>query len=128
MQPRIKAAQRMAIQYRMHRFVVLAALLLAGCGGISLWPFGESGGKELSRVPQNATEYRCDGNKGFYVRNLEGGDVWLIAPDREIRLAKRGAGSSWGTGRILLEINGEAATLFDPPASFGGCKRAAKTS
>jgi hypothetical protein len=127
MQLKIKNTKRMAIQYRMHRFAALVALLLAGCGGISsLWPFGDSGGKELSRVPPNATEYKCDGNRGFYVRNLEGGDVWLIAPDREIRLAKRGAG--WGSGRASLELDGDNATLVDPPASFSGCKRAAKTS
>jgi hypothetical protein len=102
----------------------LIALFLAGCGGVSLWPFG--GGTELSRTPANATEYKCDGNKGFWVRNLEGGDLWLIAPDREIRLAKL-EGSSWGTGRILLELTGDNASLFDPPATFAGCKRAVKT-
>ena len=113
----------------MRLLLVLVTLVLAGCGGIgSLWPFGESGGKELSRVPPNATEYKCDGNRGFYVRNLEGGDVWLIAPDREIRLPKRGAASSWGAGRTLLELDGDNATLADPPATFAGCKRVAKTS
>lgn len=112
----------------MHRLAVLAALLLAGCGGIDLWPFGEGGGKELSRTPPNATEYKCEGAKTFYVRNLEGGDVWLIAPDREIRLARRGAASRWGTARVLLELNGEEATLIDPPSTYSGCKRAAKTS
>ena len=110
----------------MHRLLVLPLLLLAGCGGVSLWPFGSSGGTELSRTPANATEYKCDGGKTFYVRNVEEGGVWLIAPDREIRLAKRDA-TSWGAGRVLLELSGDNATLADPPASFSGCKRAAKT-
>ena len=107
----------------MHRLLPLVVLLLAGCGGVSLWPFG-GGDTELSRAPQNATEYKCDGGKGFWVRNLDGGDVWLIAPDREIRLAKRGEG--WSAGRTRLDLSGEDATLLDPPTSFTGCKRASK--
>jgi len=103
----------------------LVALLLAGCGGVSLWPFG-SGGTELSRAPANATEYRCDGGRAFWVRNLEDGAVWLIAPDREIRLAKAGAAGRYSTGRVVLELSGEQAALTDPPASFSGCKRAPK--
>jgi len=109
----------------MHRFPALAALLLAGCGGISLWPFGESGGRELSRVPPNAAEYKCDAGKGFYLRSLEDGAVWLIAPDREIRLPKLASGG-YGAGRIALSLEGEGATLEDPPARFANCKRAAK--
>ncbi len=111
----------------MVRLLVLPVLLLAGCGSVSLWPFGSSGSTELSRVPANATEYKCDSGKIFYVRQVEDGGAWLIAPDREIRLAKRDA-TSWGTGRVLLELNGDDATLADPPASFSGCKRAAKKS
>jgi hypothetical protein len=108
------------------RFVpALASLLLAGCGGVNLWPFGSSGSTELSRAPANATEYRCAGGKAFWVRSLEGGDAWLIAPDRELRLAKR-SGTSWGAGRVLLELDGDNATLADPPGSFSGCKRASK--
>ena len=108
----------------MRPLLALPLLVLAGCGGINLWPFGSGGGTELSRKPANATEYRCDGGKGFFVRNLEDGALWLIAPDREIRLARIGQGTSYGVGRILLEISGQNATLFDPPASFTGCKRA----
>lgn len=103
----------------------LAVLFLAGCGSVSsLWPFG-GGSTELSRTPPNATEYKCDGGKGFWLRNMEGGDLWLIAPDREIRLAKLPDGS-YGVARVRLELDGDNATLADPPASFSGCKRAAK--
>ena len=105
----------------------LAALLLAGCGGVSLWPFGSSG-TELSRAPANATEYKCDGGRGFWVRSVEDGAVWLIAPDREIRLPKLASGNAYGVGRIVLELQGDTASLYDPPARFANCKRAAKTS
>lgn len=113
-----------AVRCGLRSVAALALLLLAGCGGVSLWPFGGSGGTELSRKPANATEYRCDGGKGFFVRSVEDGAVWLIAPDREIRLPKLGQGQSYGVGRVLLELSGNDATLVDPPANFTGCKRA----
>ena len=105
--------------------LALAPVVLAGCGGASLWPLG-GGGSERSRVPANATEYRCAGGKGFYVRNLDAGAVWLIAPDREIRLDKLPGAESgrYGAGKVVLEISGNDAMLFDPPAQFAGCKRA----
>jgi hypothetical protein len=104
--------------------LLLLPLLLAGCGGVSLWPFGESESKELSRKPANSSEYRCADARTFYVRPLDGGAVWLIAPDREIRLDKQADGR-YGVGRVQLEIAGDGATLTDPPALFVNCKRAA---
>ena len=106
--------------------LLLLPLLLSGCGSLSvpnLWPFGDSEISEKSRKPANATEYRCNEAKVFYVRNLDAGAVWLIAPDREIRLAKQGEGQ-YGAGRVQLEISGSDATLTDPPAVFVNCKRA----
>ncbi len=108
--------------------LALAPLLLAGCGSVSnLWPFGEGGGTELDRKPANAAEYRCAGGKAFYVRNLDAGAVWLIAPDRQIRLEKPAAAKEavYTAGKIRLELTAEGATLLDPPAQFAGCKRAA---
>ena len=102
---------------------VLFALTLAGCSSVSLWPFGDSETPEKSRKPANAVEYRCGDNKAFYVRNLDGGAVWLIAPDREIRLDKLADGR-YGVGRVTLEIGGDGATLIDPPSVFSNCKRA----
>jgi hypothetical protein len=101
-------------------FIALLLPLLAGCG---MWPFGESETSEKSRKPANATEYRCADGKAFYVRNLDGGAVWLIAPDREIRLDKQSDGH-YGVGRVQLEIGAAAATLVDPPSVFSDCKRA----
>jgi hypothetical protein len=59
------------------------------------------------------------------VRNLDASAVWLIAPDREIRLQKA-AGSTamvYGAGKVRLEITAQNATLLDPPAQFLDCKR-----
>ena len=104
--------------------LALVPFLLAGCGGTGLWPLG--GATERSLKPANAAEYRCVGGKAFYVRNIDAGAVWLLAPDREIRLEKLSGAESgrYGAGRVVLEISGEDATLFDPPAQFAGCKRA----
>jgi hypothetical protein len=105
--------------------IVLCALL-SGCGGASLWPFGSSGASEASRKPANAAEYQCDNRQVFYVRTLDASAVWLIAPDREIRLEKStGAGEVvYTAGKVRLEITEKNATLLDPPAQFLGCKRA----
>jgi hypothetical protein len=104
---------------------LLLGATLAGCGGASLWPFGSSG-TELSRKPADATEYLCEGGKVFYVRNLDAGAVWLIAPDRQIRLEKPATetGTVYTAGKIRLELAAQGATLLDPPAQFLGCKRA----
>ena len=88
----------------------------------SLWPFGDSEIQEKDRRPANATEYRCADGKVFYVRNLEGGALWLIAPDRDVRLEKIAEGR-YGVGRVVLELGANEATLNDPPAVFAGCKR-----
>ena len=104
---------------------ILLAAQLAGCGSVNLWPFG-SGSTELSRKPADATEYQCSGGKVFYVRNLDASAVWLIAPDRQIRL-DRPAGSTqpvYAAGKVRLEITAQEVTLLDPPAVFIGCKRA----
>jgi hypothetical protein len=105
---------------------LLLALALAGCQSMSvgsLWPFGDSEIQEKDRRPANAAEYRCSDGKSFYVRNLEGGAVWLIAPDRDVRLEKLAEGR-YGVGRVSLELSGGEATLTDPPSVFVNCKRA----
>jgi hypothetical protein len=102
------------------------AALLSGCGGINLSPFGEPRATESSRKPANAAEFRCEGGKQFYVRTLDAGAVWLIAPDREIRLEKLAGstGTVYGVGKLRLELAEQSATLLDPPAQYLGCKRA----
>lgn len=90
----------------------------------TLWPFGDGEVPERSRKPTNATEYACDGGRTFYVRMLDASAVWLIAPDREIRLEKQADGR-WGVGRVELEMGSERVELNDPPSRFTNCKRAA---
>lgn len=106
------------------------ALLLAGCGDINIKkyiPFTNDAPQERSRTPANATEYQCAGNKRFYVRTLEGGtSVWLILPEREIRLDKLGSGSRYSNGIAVLELNGNEASLTDGAApALTGCKTGA---
>ncbi len=106
-------------------------LLLTGCGEMKakIWPFGGDDAPVYSRAPANATEYQCDGNKGFFVRTLEGGSaVWLILREREVRLDRQGAsGTRYSNGIALLEIKGNEATLTDGAASaFANCKTPSK--
>ena len=106
-------------------WLLLAVLALSGCSGFSvgsLWPFGDSEIREKDRRPANAAEYRCADGKTFYVRNLEGGAVWLIAPDRDVRLEKQAEGR-YGVGRVVLDLGANEATLNDPPSVYAGCKR-----
>ncbi|MDO8788816.1 MAG: hypothetical protein Q7J42_12160 [Sulfuritalea sp.] len=105
------------------------SLLLAGCGDLNVkkyLPFGGDTAQERPRTPANATEYRCAAGKRFFVRTLDGGAaVWLILPEREVRLEKLGSGAAlrYGNGIAVLEINGDEATLKDGAAvSFSGCK------
>ncbi len=108
--------------------LIVVSLLLPGCGGVKLWPFGSDTVQERSRTPANATEYQCAGGKRFFVRTLEGGAaVWLILPEREVRLDKLAAGSGtrYGNGIAVLEISGGEASLTDGTAvSLTGCKAA----
>jgi len=107
-------------------FFALAGLALAGCGSMdvgSLWPFGSSESEEKDRRPANAVEYRCTDGKRFYVRNLEGGALWLMLPDRDVRLEKLPDGR-YGVGRVSLDLGRDEATLADPPAVYANCKRA----
>ena len=98
--------------------VAASAALLAGCGEMKMkvWPFGSDTIQERSRAPSNATEYQCAAGKRIYVRNLEGGAaVWLILPERELRLDRVGADNStrYGKGNITLDLTGNLAAIKD---------------
>jgi len=101
-------------------------LLITGCSGVDLWPFGSDTAPERLRAPANAKEYQCDAGKRFYVRYLDGaGAAWVILPEREFRLDKVAAasGTRYSNGSATLEVNGNEAALTDAPAiSFTGCK------
>ena len=107
---------------------VCLSLLLSGCGGTKLWPFGGETAQERSRAPANATEYQCNGGKRFYVRYLDnGGAAWLILAEREVRLDKVAAtsGTRYSNGITVLDVNGNEAMLAGAAAvPFAGCKAA----
>jgi len=104
----------------------LACLLAAGCGDINVkkyLPFGDDSTiQERPRTPANASEYLCAGNKRFFVRNLEGGAVWLILPERELRLDRIGDSARYSKGNTVLELNAGEATLSDGASTLTGCK------
>lgn len=110
------------------------ALLLSGCGSISVWPFDDSKPSNVvgSRGPDNATEYRCDGGRSFYVRTLDGGkSVWLFLPDRQVRLDQvpAEAGSRYSNGVSVLRIDGSEVSLIDGPTlSYQNCKQPGSTA
>jgi membrane-bound inhibitor of C-type lysozyme len=101
-------------------------LLVSGCGSFSIWPFGESKSPSVAASgPENATEYRCDAGKSFHVRVLEAGkSVWLILPDRQVRLDKSSAAGDgrYTNGIALLSITSGGAELTDGPISYAACK------
>lgn len=104
-------------------------VMLAGCGEMNVRkyiPFGDDTTPERSRTASNATEYQCAAGKRFSVRILEGGAaVWLILPEREVRLEKLGAGAGmrYSNGIAVLDINGNEATLKDgTTVSLSACK------
>lgn len=107
-------------------------LLLSACGEINVRKYIPFGGdtaiQERPRTPANATEYQCAGNKRFFLRTLEGGAaVWLILPEREVRLDRLGTEGStrYSKGNTVLELNGDATRLSDGAAvSFSACKPA----
>ncbi len=118
---------------RIGGYLLVMPFILAGCGSINVWPFGDSKsrGASVSRGPDNATEYRCDGGKAFHVRTLEAGkSVWLILPDRQVRLDRVAteAGNRYSNGIAVLHLGDADATLTDGAAiSFTGCKTGAAT-
>ena len=102
-------------------------ILIGGCGGFnpaSLWPFGDGVQGREPGPPPNALAYRCDANRSFYLRMLDGGAAWVILPEREFRLDKAaGAAGRYGNGVATLEVNGDIATLNDGPGqAFTACR------
>ena len=101
--------------------ISLLGIGLAGCGGGVLPYFGGEA-PEINRKPVNATEYHCPGGTTLYVRSIEGG-VWLIAPDRELRLDRKAEGR-YAYGRVELDIDKNRLDLIDPPSNQVNCQRA----
>ena len=104
--------------------LLAAAVALAGCSSVNLWPFG-SGSQELSRTPANATEYFCNNDRRFYARFLDNGaSIWVILPEREFRLDKADAGGRYTNRSAILEVNeaNEISLRDGATLAFTGCK------
>ncbi len=103
-----------------------SVLLLNGCSGkMNIWPLGgEKSTERSSTTTVNPGEYLCNAGKRFTVRVVDGGkSVWLILPEREVRLDKGETGNRYSSGNTLLELNGSAATLSDGTATtYVDCK------
>lgn len=105
--------------------LLASTLLLAACGTLDFIGLGSGPAPEAARTPPNATQYRCAANTGFWLRTLEGGALWLILPEREIRLEPvKGDENKFSAGRVQLVLAGDAAQLADPPTTFADCKKA----
>jgi membrane-bound inhibitor of C-type lysozyme len=103
-----------------------ALMLLTACSSVNLWPFGGGEDTGRSRVPENATAYKCDGDKNLYVRYLNSGEsAWVILPERQFRLdkASAGAGVRYTNGSAVLETkSGEVSLTDGPSVAFTNCK------
>jgi len=102
--------------------ITLAASLLAGCSmpRMDIWPFG---GPDTGNVPPppNASLYQCNSGASFWLRKLADGNMWVIYPDRQIRLDKQDNGS-FSNGIAVLQFEGETATLRDgPQINYSNC-------
>ena len=116
---------RLRARVLLHAAVALLLASLAGCGGDGILFFGGEA-SEMSRKPANATEYRCDGGTLLYLRTLDAKAVWLITPDREIRLDQKAEGR-YGFGRVELDVDKDRIDLIDPPSNQVNCKRTEAT-
>lgn len=104
--------------------VGLAVASLTGCSGARIWPFGEEAPAQAA-APENATQYRCAGDKSFYLRMLADGDAWVTLPERQVRLAKSGSAGRFVSGATSLELAaGEADSILNdgPNNPHTGCK------
>lgn len=105
-------------------------LALGACSSVEKYnPFSEEKPADVYK-PANATEYLCEGNKRFFVRQLtKENAVWLIYPEREVRLEAVNEGSQrYSNGVAMLDIGGESASLTDGPAiNYSNCKAVGTT-
>ena len=106
--------------------ISVVSLLLEGCSGMSMPSLLGEKNLERSRVPANSITYQCEGNKRFYLRYLDNGAAaWVILPEREFRLDKvsADAGTRYGNGKAVLQVQGDEVTLLDgPTVNYTGCK------
>jgi hypothetical protein len=118
-------------KHMLQRSLILISFLsatLLGCGSVdTLNPFDNSV-KERSKIPENSTQYICEGNKEFFVRMLNNGkDAWLIYPDHEVNLSKADDSNTYKAAAITLELDGDQSKLTDgDKVSYTECKAQVK--
>jgi membrane-bound inhibitor of C-type lysozyme len=111
--------------------VACLCLLLSGCAAVNKYnPFG--GGvreQDLTRAPQGATTYQCDGGKRLFVRYLDNNAAaWVILHEREFRLEKAAVptGARYTNGSTTLDENGTEIALTEGNiVTYASCKQQA---
>ena len=102
--------------------LLAAVLVLAGCGSLNWW----SGPAEQSRIPRDATVYKCDDAKQLAVRfEKDGKSAMIILPEREFRLdqIQAASGARYSNGRTTLNTNGSDASLEEGNKTlYANCK------
>jgi hypothetical protein len=101
--------------------LVLAALLLTACSSMRIWPFGDDSEKRLG-VPPDAVTYNCAGGNSFQMSYLDNRQaVWLIYPDRQVRLEQKEPGH-YTNGVATLDLSGGEVKLTDGrDIAYSGC-------
>jgi len=101
--------------------------LLSACGNTPETRPLENAIPAPAYVPVPTTEYRCAGGKRFFVRYREdGGQAWVVLPDRELTLPRIASQFStrYSNGSAVLDAKGMDATLATGSASaYTECKR-----
>ncbi len=113
------------MNYQQVSAIALTCIVLSACSMVAPFKIFKSESKEISKNPENATEYICEGNKRFFVRMLnKGADAWLIFPDHEVNLAQSSTDKNrYVTGAITLVLAGDQTTLTDGDVlSYTACK------
>jgi hypothetical protein len=112
--------------HRLRPLILTALLLLAGCGTLDFWPFQRNDTGSIPN-PENATLYKCDSNKSFWLRTLKDGAMWVIYPDRQVRLDKMDSDPKKFSNNIAtLDMSGPDVSLNDgPQIAYSGCKATA---
>jgi membrane-bound inhibitor of C-type lysozyme len=101
--------------------LLLATLALTACSSMRIWPFGDDTQQRLG-VPPDAVTYNCAGGNSFQMSYLDNRTaVWLIYPDRQVRLEQKEPGR-YSNGVAVLDLSGSEAKLTDGrDVAYSGC-------
>ena len=111
--------------------VAIVAALLAGCSSSWLPWVKEERPTGAKWTPAGAKGYACEGGKRLLVRfESDGKSVWVIYPDRQLRLDRvtSASGEEWSRAGTTLSVKDGAATLIEGTAvQVTNCKPEEKT-